>query len=218
MKIAPSILSADFGRLLEDVESVEKAGAHMLHIDVMDGHFVPNITIGPVVIRSLKGRTKLPLDVHLMIEQPERYFDEFIQAGASALSFHVEACVHLHKAIHEIKEKGVRAGVGLNPGTALTSIEYILPDLDFVVVMTVNPGFGGQAFIPSVLSKIEELRRMIDEQNLPTIISVDGGINEKTAPLVKKAGVDVIVAGSAVFGQKDRKKAVNKLLGRSQKD
>ena len=213
MNIAPSILSADFGRLLDDVKRVEDAGADLLHVDVMDGHFVPNISIGPLVVAALKGRTKLPLDVHLMIEEPERYLNEFIEAGASHLSFHVEACVHLHRTVHAIKEKGVRVGVGLNPGTSLAAIEYILPDLDFVVIMSVNPGFGGQKFISGVLPKIRELRQLIDQQGLDTIISVDGGINPDTAKLVREAGADQIVAGSAIYGHEDVRQAILNLRG-----
>lgn len=211
MLVAPSILSADFSRLLEDIKKVEQAGADLLHVDVMDGHFVPNITIGPVVVSSLNGKTTLPLDVHLMITQPERYFDDFIKAGANYLSFHVEACVHLHRAIQTIKGKGVKAGVGLNPGTSLATVEYILPDLDFVVVMSVNPGFGGQTFIPGILPKIKELRRMIDAQGLPTIISVDGGINSETVKWVREAGAHQVVAGSAVFGKSDIHQAIQAL-------
>jgi ribulose-phosphate 3-epimerase len=213
MKIAPSILSADFGRLLEDVKRVEEAGADLLHVDVMDGQFVPNITIGPLVVEALKGRTSLPLDVHLMICDPDRFVHEFIRAGAQHLSFHVEACVHLHRTVHAIKEEGVRAGVGINPGTSLSSVECILPDLDFVVLMSVNPGFGGQTFIPAVLPKIRALRQMIDEQGLSTVISVDGGINADTACLVRDAGADQIVAGSAIYGRKDIRQAILDLRG-----
>jgi ribulose-phosphate 3-epimerase len=213
MKIAPSILSADFGRLLEDVKRVEEAGADLLHVDVMDGHFVPNITIGPLVVEALRDRTGLPLDVHLMITEPDRFFKEFIRAGAQHLSFHVEACVHLHRAVHSIKEEGIKAGVGINPATSLCSIEGILPDLDFIVLMSVNPGFGGQKFIPSVLPKIQKLRRMIDEQGLQTVISIDGGINKETAQLVRAAGAHQIVAGSAIFGQDDVRQAIMDLRG-----
>ncbi len=208
MKIAPSILSADFGYLLDEVRKVEEAGADLLHIDVMDGHYVPNITIGPLVVEALKGRTQLPLDVHLMIEQPERFLQTFIDAGADELSFHVEACTHLHRAVHAIKDQGIRAGVGLNPATPLSTLECILPDLDFVVLMTVNPGFGGQRFIPSVLPKIRQLRALIDDGNLPAAISVDGGINPETAGLVRDAGADQLVAGSAIFGKENFKTAI----------
>ena len=213
MKIAPSILSADFGRLLDDVKRVEEAGADLLHVDVMDGQFVPNITIGPLVVEALKGKTSLPLDVHLMICEPDRFIHEFIAAGAQHLSFHVEACVHLHRTVHAIKEEGVRAGVGINPATSLSTVECILPDLDFVVVMSVNPGFGGQKFIPAVLPKIRALRQMIDEQGLNTTISVDGGINADTARLVQAAGADQIVAGSAIYGRKDIHQAILDLRG-----
>ncbi len=213
MKIAPSILSADFGRLLEDVKRVEEAGADLLHVDVMDGQFVPNITIGPLVVEALKGRTALPLDVHLMIKEPDRYLQDFIRAGAEHLSFHVEACVHLHRAVHTIKEEGVLAGVGINPATHLSTIEYILPDLDFVVIMSVNPGFGGQKFIPAVLPKIKALRQMIDARGLTTRISVDGGINPETARQVEAAGADQIVAGSAIYGQPDIRQAILDLRG-----
>jgi len=211
MKIAPSILSADFGRLLDDVKRVEDAGADLLHVDVMDGHFVPNITIGPLVLEALKNRTTLPLDVHLMIEKPERFLKEFVRAGADHLSFHVEATDHTHRTVHAIKDEGVRAGIGLNPGTPLTAIEWILPDLDFVVIMSVNPGFGGQRFIPSALSKIQALRSMIDAKGLKTLISVDGGINREIAKQVREAGADQIVAGSAIYGSTDIRQAIQDL-------
>ncbi len=208
VKIAPSILSADFGHLVDDVRRVEAGGADALHVDVMDGHFVPNITLGPVVVASLCGQTSLPLDVHLMIEKPERYLADFVQAGAARLAVHAEACPHLHRAIQMIKALGVPAGVALNPATSLAALDYILPNLDFVLVMTVNPGFGGQALIPSVVPKIRSLKDLILARGLPTEITVDGGINAATAAAVAAAGADTLVAGSAVFGAADAAGAI----------
>jgi len=213
IQIAPSILSADFSCLAEEVKKVEEGGADLLHIDVMDGHFVPNITIGPLVAASLQRKTRLPFDVHLMIEKPEDYLDAFIQAGASYLTIHAEACTHLHRIVQIIKEKGVKVGVALNPATPLNVIEYILDDLDMVLLMTVNPGFGGQAFIPGVLPKISKLRKMIEERGLQVDIQVDGGINKETAPLVIKAGANILVAGSAVYGAADVEEAIKSLRG-----
>lgn len=214
IKIAPSILSADFSCLAEEVKRVEEGGADLLHIDVMDGHFVPNLTIGPLVAASLQGKTKLPFDVHLMIENPDNYIDAFAKAGAHYLTVHAEACIHLHRTIQNIKEKGMKAGVALNPATPLNVIEYILDDVDMILLMTVNPGFGGQAFIPGVLTKIRQLKAMITEKKLPVDIQVDGGVNQETAPLVIEAGANILVAGSAVYGANDIPNAIKALKGK----
>jgi ribulose-phosphate 3-epimerase len=200
IKIAPSILAADFGRLGEQVAEAEAAGADYIHVDVMDGHFVPNITIGPVVIEAVRRATNLPLDVHLMIESPDRSLAAFRAAGADQLTVHVETCPHLHRTINEIKNLGCRAGVTLNPSTPLASLEEVLPYVDLVLVMTVNPGFGGQSFIPRMLSKIQRLRNMLESVGSEAELEVDGGIGPDTAPLVVQAGANVLVAGSAVFG------------------
>ena len=197
--LSASILSANFGKLAEEVKAVEAAGADWIHVDVMDGHFVPNITIGPDVVKSLKGVTPLPLDVHLMIENPGRYLEDFVKAGAGWLGVHAEACVHLHRVIQRIKELGAKAAVALNPATPLCMIDMVLADVDMVLLMTVNPGFGGQAFIRNVLPKIRQCRKMIDEAGLSTLLQVDGGVNPETAGELSEAGVDVFVAGSAVF-------------------
>ncbi|MFO7537002.1 MAG: ribulose-phosphate 3-epimerase [Chloroflexota bacterium] len=199
-KLAPSILSADFGRLAAHVGEAVTAGADWLHIDVMDGHFVPNITIGPLVVDALRREFDLPLDVHLMIEQPERYLDAFAQAGADYLTVHVETCPHLHRTIQAIKELGVKAGVTLNPATPLSSLEAILPDVDLVLVMSVNPGFGGQQYIPGSTGRIQRLRQMLNEVESEALISVDGGVKPGNAATIAAAGADVLVAGSAVFG------------------
>ena len=197
--LSASILSANFGRLAEEVEAVEAAGADWIHVDVMDGHFVPNITIGPNMVKALSQVTRLPLDVHLMIEKPGRYLEDFVKAGAKWLGVHAEACVHLHRVIQRIKELGVKAAVALNPATPLCMIDLVLPDVDMVLLMTVNPGFGGQTFIPNVLPKIRQCRSMIDDAGLSTLLQVDGGVNPETAGELAEAGVDVFVAGSAVF-------------------
>ncbi len=197
--LSASILSANFGRLAEEVKAVEAAGADWIHVDVMDGHFVPNITIGPNMVKALSEVTRLPLDVHLMIEKPGRYLEDFVKAGARWLGVHAEACVHLHRVIQRIKELGVKAAVALNPATPLCMIDLVLPDVDMVLLMTVNPGFGGQAFIPNVLPKIRQCRRLIDDAGLSTLLQVDGGVNPENAGELAEAGVDVIVAGSAVF-------------------
>ncbi|OQY58621.1 MAG: ribulose-phosphate 3-epimerase [Desulfobacteraceae bacterium 4572_88] len=207
--IAPSILSADFSKLGDEVKAAEAAGADWIHIDVMDGHFVPNITIGPFIVEAVKRVTSLPLDVHLMIENPDRYIPDFAKAGATLIAVQVEACVHLHRTIQMIRELGVRPGAVLNPSTPLSSIEWVLDDLDFVMIMSVNPGFGGQTFIPSSLDKIRALRKMIQDRGLSTLIQVDGGVNEKTIEDVSLAGADVFVAGSAVFGSDDYKKTID---------
>ncbi|MBS7530353.1 ribulose-phosphate 3-epimerase [Hazenella sp. IB182353] len=208
IKIAPSILSADFANLGAEIKEVEEAGADWIHVDVMDGHFVPNITIGPLIVEAIRPHTTLPLDVHLMIEQPERYINQFARNGADYITVHQEACPHLHRTIYQIKEQGVKAGVVLNPATPISAIESILPDLDLVLLMTVNPGFGGQSFITSVLTKIQQLRMQIEAMGLEIDIEVDGGINQKTAADVVAAGANVLVAGSAIFGEADRKRAL----------
>lgn len=202
-RIAPSILSADFTILGEEIKAVVKAGADLLHVDVMDGHFVPNITLGQPVVASIDRATDLPLDVHLMIASPERYIEEFRKSGADWISVHAEATSHLHRAVQQIKEAGARAGVALNPATPLSSLDAMLGDLDFVLIMTVNPGFGGQKFIRSMLEKIRTLRARIDDEGLAVDIEVDGGIKIDNAAEVARAGGDVFVAGSAVFQSKD---------------
>ncbi|AEF94155.1 ribulose-phosphate 3-epimerase [Desulfotomaculum nigrificans CO-1-SRB] len=208
VKIAPSILSADFANLAQAVQVVEQAGAEYLHIDVMDGHFVPNITIGPLIVKALRPRSNMFFDVHLMIEQPDRYISDFVKAGADLVCVHAEACTHLHRCVSQVKELGAKVGVALNPHTPLNIIEYILPMLDLVLLMTVNPGFGGQKFIPEVLPKIKRLSQIIKEQGLATEIEVDGGINSETATLVTGAGANVLVAGSAIFGADNPGQAV----------
>ncbi|WP_175073200.1 ribulose-phosphate 3-epimerase [Terribacillus sp. AE2B 122] len=207
-KIAPSILSADFANLANEIRDVEKGGADYIHVDVMDGHFVPNITIGPLIVEAIRPVTKLPLDVHLMIENPDQYIEAFIKAGADIITVHQEACVHLHSTIMMIKEQGVKAGVVLNPATPVSLIEEILPEVDMVLLMTVNPGFGGQRFIPSVLKKVEELSRLREALELDFEIEIDGGVNIETAGLCTDAGADVLVAGSAVYNQEDRAAAI----------
>lgn len=200
--IAPSILSADFTKLGQQLSQAEKAGADLIHIDVMDGHFVPNITIGPSVIKNIRQYTSLPLDVHLMIEQPEFYIDDFVSAGANWLSVHLEACRHLHRTIHLIKSKpNVKVGVALNPATALTNLVNILDILDFIVIMSVNPGFGGQKFIEQSLSKIKFLNQMLKEKNVKPLIEVDGGITAENAGKIMAAGANILVAGNSIFGQ-----------------
>ncbi len=206
--IAPSILSADFSKLGDEIRAVEAAGADWIHIDVMDGHFVPNITIGPLIVEAARRVTALPLDVHLMIENPERYIKDFADAGASLISVQAEVCVHLHRTVQMIKEIGLRAGVVLNPSTPLSAIEWVLKDVDIVMIMSVNPGFGGQDFIPNSLDKIRDLRGMIQKNGLSTLIEIDGGVNEKTIKNISDAGVDVFVAGSAIFGSPDYKKTI----------
>jgi len=199
IKIAPSILSADFARLGKQVEEAQVAGADYIHVDVMDGHFVPNITVGPLVVKAVRGVTSLPLDVHLMIEKPDRYLEAFCAAGADILTVHVETCPHLHRTVQQIKELGCRAGVTLNPSTPVVALEEILAYVDLVLVMTVNPGYGGQSFIESTLSKIERVRAMLDRLDSHADLEVDGGVDPWTAPSVVRAGADVLVAGSAVF-------------------
>ena len=209
--IAPSILSADFCRLQAEIEAVERAGADWIHVDVMDGHFVPNITMGPLVVEAVRRSTRLPVDVHLMIEEPDRYITDFAAAGADYISVQVETCRHLHRSIFLIKESGKKAGAVLNPATALESLRWVLPDLDLVLIMSVNPGFGGQQFIPASLEKIRNLRAMIDRRGLNTLIQVDGGVNKHTVREVSLAGADVLVAGSAIFGADDYGRAITDL-------
>ena len=201
IKIAPSILSADFAGLLSDVKAVEEAGADLLHIDVMDGHFVPNITIGPLIVEALSKKADIPFDVHLMIEDPDRYLSDFAKAGADIITVHQEACVHLHRTIQAIHDHQVKAGVAINPATPIYSLSHIIGDVDLVLVMTVNPGFGGQRFISSQLDKIKALKEMIEEMGLSekVEIEVDGGINLETAPSVVEAGANILVAGSYTF-------------------
>jgi ribulose-phosphate 3-epimerase len=200
VRIAPSILSADFGRLAEEVRAVEAAGADVIHVDVMDGRFVPNITIGPLVVRAVRAVTKLPVDVHLMIVEPERYVEDFARAGADIISVHVETSAHLHRTIQQIKGLGKRASVAVNPHSSLDGLDVLLPDLDMVLLMTVNPGFGGQRFIDAVVPKIKALRADIQRRGLATDIEVDGGIAPDTVAAVVGAGANVLVAGSAIFG------------------
>jgi ribulose-phosphate 3-epimerase len=211
--IAPSILSADFGRLAEEVRAVEAAGADWVHVDVMDGRFVPNITLGPVVVQAVRKATTLPLDVHLMIVEPERYLEDFAKAGASVLTVHVEACPHLHRTLQHIKSLGVKPAVVLNPATSLSAIEEALPFVEMVLVMSVNPGFGGQSFIQESVDKVRRLREMISKRGLTTHIEVDGGVNSQTAREVVAAGATVLVAGNAVFGAKDYRLAIEQIRG-----
>ena len=211
IKIAPSILSADFSKLGEEVKKVEEAGADILHLDIMDGHFVPNLTFGPIVVKAIRNWTKLPFYVHLMVERPEDYIKEVVEAGGDLIIVHVETCVHLQRVLRMIRDLGVKSGVALNPATPLTTIEYVLDDLDLILIMSVNPGFGGQEFIPSVLPKIRRVRRKLVKRGLEIEIAVDGGVNVETAPKIVEAGADVLVAGTAIFGKPDLKKAIQEL-------
>jgi ribulose-phosphate 3-epimerase len=211
IKLAPSILSADFGRLGEQVVEATRAGADYIHVDVMDGHFVPNITVGPMVVSAIRPHTNLPLDVHLMIESPEKYIQQFAQAGANIITVHVEVCPHLHRVVESIKELGVKSGVSLNPSTPLTAVDEVLPSLDLVLLMSVNPGFGGQQFIESTIGKVARLRRRLDELGAAAELEVDGGITADIAPRVAQAGARVLVAGAAVFNKKE---SVAQALGR----
>ncbi len=211
-KLAPSILSADFARLGEQVQRVAQAGADYIHVDVMDGHFVPNITIGPLIVEALRPVTPLPLDVHLMIENPDRYIDAFVKAGADILTVHVEACVHLHRTVQAIKEKGIRAGVALNPHTPLVSVEEILPDVDLILIMSVNPGFGGQRLIPGALDKLRRTRELLADKELSQVeVEVDGGIKLDNIGRVAEAGAQVIVSGSGIFGAPDPAEMVRQM-------
>jgi ribulose-phosphate 3-epimerase len=209
--LAPSILSADFARLGEEIAAAERGGATALHVDVMDGHFVPNITLGPPVVKAIRKATKLPLDVHLMIENADRYLDAFVDAGASWISLHVEALPHLQRSVAHLRGRGVQAGVALNPATPLAALEEILPELDYVLVMSVNPGFGGQSFIPSALDKVREIRKRIDASGRDIWLEVDGGIKADNIGAVANAGADTFVAGSAIFGAKDRADMIRRM-------
>ena len=211
-KLAPSILSADFSRLGEHVEMIEKGGAHLIHVDVMDGHFVPNISFGAPVMKSLLGKTALPFDVHLMIENPDKYIPDFVTENTEYITVHQEACTHLHRSVQLIKSYGVKAGVSLNPATSLDTLDYILEDIDMVLIMSVNPGFGGQKFIPSALRKIEELDRIRRERGLSFEIEVDGGVTLDNVKTVLDAGANVIVAGSAVFAAPDVEERVKEFV------
>lgn len=217
IKLAPSILSADFSNLLEDVKKVENAGCEYLHIDVMDGHFVPNITIGPLVVESLRKHSNMVFDTHLMIENPDNYIEAFAKAGSDLIVVHQEACKHLHRTIQGIKNLNVKAGVALNPATPVETIKHVLKDLDMVLIMTVNPGFGGQSFIEGMLDKIKELRCMIKDMGLEVDIQVDGGIKEENIHKVVEAGANIIVAGSAIFGSNDIAQTVKNLRENSLK-
>jgi len=214
--IAPSILSADFARLAEEIAAVEQAGADLLHVDVMDGHFVPNLTVGPPIVESLKKVTKLPLDVHLMITNADTFIPDFVDAGADYLTVHVEACPHLHRTIQSIKERGIKAGVTLNPATPISSLQDILGDVDLVLIMSVNPGFGGQKFIPSVLKKIADARAMLDRINSHALLEVDGGVKVENTKEIVAAGATTLVAGSAIFSQRDYKATIAALRAAAQ--
>ena len=213
INVAPSILSSDFSHLAEEIQTIQSAGADMVHIDVMDGSFVPNITIGSPVVKSLRNTTNLDFDVHLMIEHPETQIDAFVDAGADIVTFHVEATHHAHRVIQQIKSRGVRAGIAVNPGTSLAMIEEVLGDVDIVLVMTVNPGFGGQRFIDSQLDKVHMLYHTIEDMGYECDIEVDGGINAKTSELVREAGANILVAGSAVYGADDIQAAIDSIRG-----
>ncbi len=213
-KIAPSILSADFTRLYHEIKAVEKAGADYIHVDVMDGHFVPNITFGPLIVKALKKITSIPLDVHLMISEPDRFIETFINAGADIVTVHAEASLHLHRTIQKIRALGRKAGVSLNPATPLNVLDYVLDELDLVLLMTVNPGFEAQEFIGSVVPKIKKLRQEIDKRRLGCEIEVDGGINENTIAIASAAGADVFVAGSAIFYSKDYSETIRRMRER----
>jgi ribulose-phosphate 3-epimerase len=215
-KIAPSILSADFSKLGEEINAVAHAGADYIHIDVMDGHFVPNITMGPLIVKAAKRVTRLPLDCHLMISEPEKFVEVFAEAGADMVTVHAEAATHLHRLVQQIRQKGVKPGVSLNPATPLDALEYVLGDVDMVLLMTVNPGFGGQAFIEAVVPKIKRLRAMIEERGLTVDIEVDGGIGPDTIGKVSSAGANVFVAGSAIFGSKDYEETISLMRRRIQ--
>ena len=211
IKLAPSILSADFSQLAESVKAVENAGCEYLHIDVMDGHFVPNITFGAVVFEKLRKKSNMTFDCHLMIEQPDLYLEDFVKAGADIITVHQEACVHLNRIIHHIKELGCKAGVAINPATSPQALEYVLDDVDMVLIMSVNPGFGGQKFIPQSLDKIKKLKQMIDAKNYNVDIQVDGGVSVDNIHDIVTAGANIVVAGSAIFGKDNIQKAVSDL-------
>ena len=209
--IAPSILSADFSRLGDEIRAVEAAGADIIHVDVMDGHFVPNITIGPLIVKAVRAVTTLPVDVHLMITDPDRYLHDFIDAGADWVTVHVEACTHLHRTLASIRERGKKAGAVLNPATSLSTLDYVLAEVDLVMLMSVNPGFGGQSFIESSLEKTSQLRRMLDRVNPEAGIEVDGGISPATISRMAAAGANIFVAGSAIYGQQDYRAVITRM-------
>lgn len=211
-RLAPSLLSADFSRLGEQVTQIEKAGAQVIHVDVMDGHFVPNISFGAVVMKSLVGKTKLPFDVHLMIENPDQYIEDFATGNTEIITVHAEACTHLHRTVQHIKSLGIKAGVSLNPATPVSALNVIIEDIDVVLVMSVNPGFGGQKFIPSALDKVKALKELKEKRNPGLEISIDGGINLENVKAVTNAGVELVVAGSSVFGAPDIDKRVKEFL------
>lgn len=211
VRVAPSILSADFGRLLDEVRRVERGGADIVHVDVMDGQFVPNISVGIPIVEALRGKTTLPIDVHLMITNPQAYIQRFAEAGANMLSFHVETCAHAQRAVQAIRASGVKAGVALNPSTPLCFLDYLLGELDFALLMAVNPGFSGQEFIPAVLGKISELRQAAARRGVPLEIEVDGGINNQTGAQAVRAGATILVAASFVFGARDAGAAIRQL-------
>lgn len=216
IQLAPSILSADFGRLEEDVKAIETGGAHLIHVDVMDGHFVPNISFGAAVMKSLQGRTNLPFDVHLMIENPDQYLEEFVTPQTEYITVHQEACVHLHRTLQHIRDTGVKAGVSINPATPLCMLDEVLEEADLILIMSVNPGFGGQKMIPAALRKIEALQKRKQEQGLKYMIEIDGGVNPDNIARVKKAGTEIIVAGSAVFKAENIPERVRELIRRAQ--
>src|SRR5215467_1660084 len=211
LQIAPSLLSADFAALGDAIARAERGGADLIHVDVMDGHFVPNLTIGPPVVKSLRNVSHVPLDVHLMIDDPDRYAEAFVEAGAASLTVHVEAVVHLHRTVQLIKSLGVKAGVALNPATPISALEQIAGDVDYVLVMTVNPGFGGQTFIPRSTSKVRAVRELLRREGSSAPIEVDGGIDVHTAPAIVAAGADILVAGNAIFGARDPEAAIREL-------
>ena len=211
IQIAPSILACDFSEIGAEIKRIEKGGADCVHVDVMDGHFVPNLTLGPPIVESIKKSTALPLDVHLMIQNPERLVEAFVRAGADTLGVHIEACPHIHRTIHQIKETGARASITLNPGTPAHAIEPVLEEIDQVLVMTVNPGFGGQKFIGRCLEKVATIRRWLDEKHCDVDVEVDGGIGLGTAGLAAKAGANILVAGTAIFGSSSYPDAISKL-------
>ena len=213
MKIAPSILSADFGNLAEDVRKVSEAGADYIHVDVMDGHFVPNLTMGPMIVEAVKKATSVPLDIHFMVENIPFFIDMYKHLKPEFISFHIEEEKHINRVIQKIRNEGIRPAVVLNPATPVSMLEYIVADVDMVLLMSVNPGFGGQKFIPSILDKISKLRELASKKNPALLIEIDGGVNDKNAPLLRKAGADILVAGSFVFKSDDYKKAIESLKG-----
>jgi ribulose-phosphate 3-epimerase len=212
MILAPSILSADFGHLAEEIQQAERGGAGVIHVDVMDGHFVPNITVGPAIVAAARRATELPIDVHLMIEDADRYVDAFADAGASWISLHVEALPHLQRTLAHLRSRGVEPGVALNPATPLSALEEVLPELHLVLIMSVNPGFGGQSFLPASLHKVRRLRHLVEERGLSARIEVDGGVDVDTGPRLLECGAEILVAGSAVFGKGDAERDARRLI------